>query len=45
MKQNNRKSDSFSNEPGGNAEVRRSPTFARGMVQALDDHLMNRVHG
>jgi hypothetical protein len=26
-------------------EAYRSPTFARGMVQALDDHLMNRVHG
>jgi hypothetical protein len=26
-------------------EAHRSPTFARGMVQALDDHLMDRVHG
>lgn len=26
-------------------EAHRSPTFARGMVQALDDHLMQRVHG
>jgi hypothetical protein len=26
-------------------EAYRSPTFARGMVQALDDHLMDRVHG
>lgn len=25
-------------------EAHRSPTFARGMVQALDDHLMGRVH-
>lgn len=25
-------------------EAYRSPTFARGMVQALDDHLMQRVH-
>jgi hypothetical protein len=26
-------------------EAHRSPTFARGMVQALDDHLMHKVHG
>jgi hypothetical protein len=26
-------------------EAYRSPTFTRGMVQALDDHLMQRVHG
>lgn len=26
-------------------EAHRSPTFARGMVQALDDHLMQKVHG
>jgi hypothetical protein len=25
-------------------EAHRSPTFTRGMVQALDDHLMQRVH-
>jgi hypothetical protein len=25
-------------------EAHRSPTFARGMVQALDDHLMQKVH-
>ena len=25
-------------------EAHRSPTFTRGMVQALDDHLMNMVH-
>lgn len=25
-------------------EAYRSPTFTRGMVQALDDHLMQRVH-
>lgn len=25
-------------------EAHRSPTFARGMVQALDDHLMQMVH-
>lgn len=25
-------------------EAHRSPTFARGMVQALDDHLMRKVH-
>ncbi|SEN72147.1 hypothetical protein SAMN05216404_106187 [Nitrosospira multiformis] len=25
-------------------EAHRSPTFARGMVQALDDHLMHMVH-
>lgn len=26
-------------------EAHRSPTFTRGMVQALDDHLMHMVHG
>lgn len=25
-------------------EAHRSPTFTRGMVQALDDHLMHMVH-
>jgi hypothetical protein len=25
-------------------EVEKSPTFARGMVQALDDRLMQKVH-
>lgn len=25
-------------------EAHRSPTFTRGMVQALDDHLMQMVH-
>lgn len=25
-------------------EAYRSPTFARGMVKALDDHLMQKVH-
>lgn len=25
-------------------EAHRSPTFARGMIAALDDHLMQRVH-
>ena len=25
-------------------EAHRSPTFARGMVNALDDHLMYKVH-
>jgi hypothetical protein len=25
-------------------EAHRSPTFTRGMVQALDDHLMQKVH-
>lgn len=26
-------------------EAHRSPTFSRGMVKALDDHLMQKVHG
>lgn len=26
-------------------EAHRSPTFTRGMIQALDDHLMQKVHG
>lgn len=26
-------------------EAHRSPTFARGMVAALDDHLMHKVNG